>query len=631
MANPGDATSNDCPERFDVVINGKGYMLLKSLEPSLPFRTHRAVYSYTPTFLERTNISLTYGDNNQDFFLTAAQNDWSLGEDQRFYRVSDVDSVRRYWAGTNVDVTVPGQVTIRPAITTNISFSSSVTGSAVCNNLAFTGDATNLYEVSSNGTVTNRGAHSLGGSPASITTDGTYLYLVFNNKLQRYDTTAHTFTSFAATTTENNENIAFSNNTMYGVGSGFDQFDTSGNPTNLFPWKTANGSNVGGTKIVAYGGQLALLRTNFSGASTELWMGDSTGAKKVAEFPASFQGCGMAQALGIIFVIGYEQNGLTGSRTAVYYYANGNLGKLWSSPKWGARVTWGSVNLAIYPWQDGCLFTDYQSQALKYYNVATGGVSTVGPWTLGAGLFSSTAYMSAGPQFGLITQQNNKNGLLFFDQTSLASSATVQSSLFDFDNSLTKVFRSLKVDFSSFAGDSGSTVDLAYQVDSVDGSYTTLQTNATTGTEYLLPTNTTGHSLSVQVTLNKGSSTSGPILKRVYVRAAPQLQSYRNGTYILDLSGIGVDDNVILNDGMPHPLSGHEQAENLRTAIQSATPIQVSDRFCNMRTSLNGSTTTDSFTAACEPADCEIYDTRTGSDNSQYPGAFVAKITVREV
>ena len=86
---------------------------LDTIEPSLPFRSHRAIYSHSPTFIERSNITGSFGDNQQAFWLTAAQNDWSLGEQQRYFRQSDATSSRRYWAGNNVNVGwIPGQVSM---------------------------------------------------------------------------------------------------------------------------------------------------------------------------------------------------------------------------------------------------------------------------------------------------------------------------------------------------------------------------------------------------------------------------------------------------------------------------------------------------------------------------------------
>src|SRR5438105_5047089 len=107
------ATAADVPGKFDCVINGQGYVFLDSLEPSLPFRTHRAIYEFSPTFIPRQNVSGAYGDNTQMFWQTAYQHDWSLGEQQRFFRATDADRVRRYWAGTNIDIHTPGQVTLR--------------------------------------------------------------------------------------------------------------------------------------------------------------------------------------------------------------------------------------------------------------------------------------------------------------------------------------------------------------------------------------------------------------------------------------------------------------------------------------------------------------------------------------
>src|SRR5690348_14609837 len=100
MAGPAAA---DVPDRYDVVFSLNdgttyGFLYADSVESNLPFRTHKALYSYSPTFLERQNLSNTYGDNFQDFFLTASQADFSEGEQQKFFRVNDQDSVRKYWA-----------------------------------------------------------------------------------------------------------------------------------------------------------------------------------------------------------------------------------------------------------------------------------------------------------------------------------------------------------------------------------------------------------------------------------------------------------------------------------------------------------------------------------------------------
>src|SRR5439155_10931291 len=106
------AIAADVPTRFDLVLNGQGYVLLDTITPSLPFRQHKAVYSLSPTFIDRSNVTGSFGDNQQDWWMTASQNDWTLGEEQKFFRQSDATSRSRYWRGMNTDLTVPGQLTI---------------------------------------------------------------------------------------------------------------------------------------------------------------------------------------------------------------------------------------------------------------------------------------------------------------------------------------------------------------------------------------------------------------------------------------------------------------------------------------------------------------------------------------
>lgn len=48
------------------------------------FGREPATYGHSPTFVERSNVSGDYGDNQQAFWLVASQRDWSLGEQQPF-------------------------------------------------------------------------------------------------------------------------------------------------------------------------------------------------------------------------------------------------------------------------------------------------------------------------------------------------------------------------------------------------------------------------------------------------------------------------------------------------------------------------------------------------------------------
>jgi hypothetical protein len=104
------ATAADVPRVYDVVLNGQGFVFLDTIQPSLPFRSHKATYKVSQTFIERSNVTGAFGDNQQDWWMTASQNDWSLGEEQKFFRIGDQVSRSRYWRGMNVDLSLPGQV-----------------------------------------------------------------------------------------------------------------------------------------------------------------------------------------------------------------------------------------------------------------------------------------------------------------------------------------------------------------------------------------------------------------------------------------------------------------------------------------------------------------------------------------
>jgi hypothetical protein len=144
------ATAADVPGVYDVVLNGQGFVFLDTIQPSLPFRSHKATYKVSQTFIERSNVTGAFGDNQQDWWMTASQNDWSLGEEQRFFRIGDQTSRSRYWRGMNVDLSQPGQVTIGnpaltltfpsqvsslvygPAITTSVFFAAGTKDSVLC-------------------------------------------------------------------------------------------------------------------------------------------------------------------------------------------------------------------------------------------------------------------------------------------------------------------------------------------------------------------------------------------------------------------------------------------------------------------------------------------------------------------
>lgn len=605
------------PGRFDVVIDGHGYVFWNALMQSLPFRNQRAAYSYTPTFIERTNTSGNYGDNQQDFFLTASQNDWSEGEQQRFFRSGNADSVRKYWAGSNIDVSTQGQVSLRPAVKT-LTFSSAAVGgcgTSYTNNKLYYADSTHLYSIDGSGSVTDLGAHGAGAPfPRAITTDKNSVYVGGATKIRRYDILGASFADFSSTTAMA---LTYSGNILYGIPSTMGvliEYDTTGAFTQLYPWNGAEGSAVGViSNVRGFGGNVAILRYAAEDqGGAELWEWDGSSAHKTGQFPGNLYVDGIEVSTGIMYITGaFRSKNATYFESAVYYYVNGTLDLLWRSRN-------PSTNLAvpaICAFNNGVVWTDETAGTYVFYDPSNGSFSTLGSFTGGSLSISNVAsglMFAGGTQFA--HTRNSTTGY-FFPDTTTASSGYIQTSLFDFDNSLTKLFRGIKVDFTPGSDGDGGSVDIAYQIDSLDGAYTSLFSPAVSGTEYIV--GTTGHSISVKITLHKGTSTFGPVLKRIYVRAAPVQQSFRRCQYVLDLTGSFTGDQsrnnpVPLRDGTYSTLTGNQMAANLVGAITSTTPIQVYDRF-------------GGYTAVFEQGEgiTELDEVR--------PGEFIAQVTTREV
>lgn len=608
-------TSASVPSKYDVWINGHGYTFLRTLDGSyLSANRHRAEYTSTPTFLERTNVSGAYGDNQQDFFLTQSQNDWSLGEAQRFFRSSDPDRVRRFWTGTNVDpVSIPGQVSMvstAPALT----FAAAVRAVAETNAGVYATSSTNLYLTDSTGAITDKSTHGLGATPSQwgLATDGINVFLSTTQAstvgVRKYNGSG--YSTFSATPCDS---LAFLNNTLFGYAEDtgrFIQYDTAGTATTLFTWKDAAGNALTGstyaTRLRALGGKVLLLRKVGSRRNGELWQYDSSGTSDVAEFPANFVAQDLETVQGIAFVSGYLSRNAD-KQPAIYYFVNGSTGLLWKSNVSGyTNATWP----AMAAYGDGLVFTDDSTGKFMQYHLGVGGVRSFGSYTV----TNATPMMAANKD--ILVHTRNATGGYYFPSTTTATTATVQTSLFDFDNSLLKQFRGVKVDWSAASDGNGGSVDVAYQVDSVDGAFTTLQTSAVSGTEYTF-TAISGHTISIKVTLNKGTSTNGPVLKRIYVRAAPQLQAYKVRTYNLDLTST-TEHPTELQDGSFQTLSGNEQSVNLQTAINATSPISITDRF-------------GTFTGICEPASCSVYELHSEGSSPTKTGQFIAQVTAREV
>lgn len=623
VGQPGSGLATDVPGLYDVVINGMGYMLLASLEPNLPFRSHRAIYSWSPTFVDRQNVSGNYGDNQQAFWLTAGQNDWSLGQQQRYYRLSDTTSTRKAWLLRSVDpVSIPGQLTLRRAISKPAG--SSGTAKSICPNIA-TGTDPNVFTVSTslasaaaNGTITNQGTTGAGTpSQWGLCTDGVNVYVAGSTNISKWN--GSTFTSFSASTSAGA--LAFNDNLLFSCdGSSLNSYSSTGGLVNAFTWKDATGTALpaSAVKIIPFGGNILAYFPNLAGRP-QLWQYDGTNTNVIAELPASVVGYDITLLDGVVYLTGLmadAASGFLGAIPIIYYYSNGSIGELWRSNQssLSGAPTRNSVYMpALGTLAGRLLFTDPTNTNLNEYDPATGCISTVGAYSLGGNTGAQYTMLGSSPSSALLMMSSagTAKAQLYPDQTSFASSGVVESSLIDFESSLAKQFHSVKVQWEG-----AGSFDLAYAIDSLT-SYTTLKTSAVTDTEYPLPAGTTGNAISVQVTINNTSSAT-PTLKRTYVRAAPIQDVFRECTYILDLTGVGIEDPVRMNDDQPHMLSGYEQAENLVTAIESQTSFSVTDKL-------------GTFVALADPANCSIFEWREGNDSPEFPGCYVAQIAVKQV
>jgi len=623
---PG-ASGADVPDRYDVVFtlnNGTsyGFLLSDAVESSLPFRTHKAIYSYSATFLERENLSNSYGDNFADFFLTGTQADFSEGEGQKFFRVNDADSVRRYWQGQNVDTfSNPGNAVLTQKL---ITMGTSVDGMAICrsplnapNNSYpwYAADTTNLYKISPAGAVTTIGAHGIGAQPTCMVADGYSVYMGHAGGVRKYSTYSGTFSTFSTSVTYV-EKLAFLNNILFAYSYYYDtlySLDTSGVATSQFAWENADGTTLENAAtmrdMIPYGGTTYMIRQASNGI--EIWVYDGAGCRVVGNLPPEFTMMpNSCVSNGILYIGGTVSMTSSAYLPTIYYYVNGSIGKLWQAK----TTTSSSQSPAVTAFEDGILFSDPLTSNTMRYDIALGGVNAVchtsnAPVTLLSGNDACT-----------IMLDGIGDSLVWGNSTSYNSSGYIQTSQYDFDNTLTKYFRGLKIDADIPAN---SSVDIAYQIDGAGGSYTTLQTGVTSGVEYDFPSTTTGHSISVKVTLNSATGSATPTLKHVYVRAAPTLQQFRYREFIFDLSGGYRSEAGKVSretrDGTPYPYDPLTAANNLTTVALQTVPFTVYDRFA-----LGGYT-----------AITDLQPNNAGYDGfaiyEERPGVFIARINLREV
>lgn len=610
----GTSTAQDVPTRFDVVMDGNGFIFLDAVQSSLPFRTHRATYSLSPTFIDRSNVSGGFGDNQQDWWLTGSQNDWSLGEEQKFFRQADATSRSRYWRGMNMDLAIPGQVTIARN-------NASLTLPSACTSIIYdftlqkyyAAGSIDMFEINANGdTVTAKGPHGAGGPITAMTSDGLNVLMsgIGCSLIRSFSSTGGTFSTFSTSTAVS---LAFLNNTIYGhnlTNGAFSKWDTSGVPSILFQWKTAFGVAYGYSHyVIAYGGRIIIIRDTGGRDGAELWIYDGNGTSKLQNFEPNYSVHSWCVSEGILFLIGFaKKRGF--SRTELRYYANGTVGVAYTS-QWTTSVPAGKTSIA--PFGNGVMFTEPVYNAMMYYDLAQGGASTFAPFTA-----TSADTFLATSNAGAVTVNGTGTGRRYL-ASEAASAASLQTSLFDFDSSLSKLVRAVKFDFEVGTDGNGGSVDAFYTTNDVLTAFSSIATSITAGQEY--PLNVACRGISILVCLNKGTSTDGPVLKRIYIRAAPLLQQFKRREYVLDCSGDAGPEARELRDGTTMPKTGREQVDDLILLAQSSVAFSTTDRF-------------GTFTSLVDLDDAEgfqIYEMHQDDDTPGKSGTFVVRVKLKEV
>jgi hypothetical protein len=593
------ASASDVPHKYDVLINGVGYMFADTQDV-------KAEYGYTPTFVPRTNTQGDFGDNFQDFWLTETQRDWTKGEQQRFFRPrASETSASRYWDGTAVDRSVVGQVSMRKVVS-SVSFAASIVGAVGgpgASSSIYAASSTNLYRMTATGTLTDLGAHGAGtfSSKEAIAVDPFNIFIGGATSIRRFAIGPDTFSAFSANTVMA---LCYLNNTLYAIDNNLgdlSRYDSAGTRTSLYTWRDSAGSSGGSRAQLAALGSKLLIAKYGGDRGAELWLFDGVGPTRIAVFPPNFVLNSLDVVNGVAFIGGAFYEGTSLMRQAVYYYANGTYDILWKSNTAYSGTAFASVG----SYQGGLVIADESEGTLLFYDPITGGVSSLGAYTVAGGL---QARICAGVTTLLMTN-NTSTGYMYYGAGTTATSSTVTSSLMDFDSSLTKIMRGIKVEFDSASDGNGGTVDIAYRIGDVDGSYTTLQTGAVSGTEYTL-SGITGRSISVKVTLNKGTSTNGPVLKRVSVRAIPQQAAFRKETFVIQCTGRDGKQPLQLRNGGLESQDGQDLATALRSVATTGTPVSITDEF-------------GTFTGVIENEGFELRRVR--------PNEFLAIVPVREV
>jgi hypothetical protein len=408
-------TAADVPNKYDLVIsdgtNTYGYVLYapwtggdSQNAPQL------AIHSYSPTFVPRQNVQGNYGDDSEDFFMTLSQKDWSLGENLKYQGRTD-DARRRYWRGSQANIFIPGEVTIQDQIA-SLSFASSIGSPTTCcyratSNTVVFATGTNLYSVDNTGTVTDNGAHGLGDTPAlwGSACDGKNVYITTEDAstVGVRQWTGSAFSTFSATASSA---LEYLNNSLFGLDKDgiFRVYSTAGVASTIYTFRYAEGTALSlGTygRLKAFGGQMLILLRQAGPQVPELWIYDGVGVRKIAEFPGNFFPYDIQVVAGSVFLGGYFSRG-SAYKPAIFYYANGTIGKLWEAEQYSGV----SASLPMTNSDQKLIFNDPYSQRIIAYNPETGGVSSLTPYSTVSG---EEGLLAAAQDFFVITQKSSQS------------------------------------------------------------------------------------------------------------------------------------------------------------------------------------------------------------------------------
>jgi hypothetical protein len=624
------ASAADVPNKYDLVINGQGYILDRSYDDS-PYRTPPAEYSSTATFLERTNVGTGYSDDAQDFFLTETQNDWTGGEGRSFFRVGDQTAVTQYERSYGVEPRSPGSVRLAPDILTATGVHSI---QAACGNstdgLHFCVDATNLYTVDFGGNKSTLGAHGAGSvATFGLATDGIYIYISGATKLRKYNIGTGAFTDYGTNSAVGA--LCYTGNLLYSCnGSVLASYGTTGTSTTIFTWKDGTGTALptSGCKIIANGGSVMILLPAMPNGP-ELWQYNGTATNIAAHLPAGSVAYDMVELNGIVYCSGsiWEMDAqiyatpaaLMGSVPTLWAYTGGSIEIIWQEQTiYNTAFAWGNLPQSpLGTFRNSLVFEGQVDgvAALKLYQPSTGAVMTLAKISVSSTGGQTRQISSLATTF-MFSGLSSAVDAVVYPTTTVPSFGLIYLARLDFDNSLQKVFRSVKVDWEKYPGDAGTpSVDFTLQVDENVGLLGNTS-GLVSGVENILSTSLVGRTCQVWLQLNKGTSTYGPVVRRVYLRAAPLLQSYKQRQYLLDLVGnkrTEPSQYLTLINGESHTKDGDEMRADLVAAI-AAGVISITDRF-------------GTFTGIIEPAQTIFREVRADYGRAEYR----ALVVVREV